>query len=69
MKPAWLLDLEQKYPLGRGTRWTDAELNDLKGELNRNGLSVISDAIGSLQFDKLDLENSLRKLRRPVKEE
>ena len=40
-----------------GRRWTDDELNELKAQLNRVGLGQVSDAIGSLMFDKIEMED------------
>ena len=46
---------EGSWPqVGDVNRWDDHELNELKGQLNRVGLSQVASAIGSLQFDKID---------------
>lgn len=41
-------------PDKNGRRWTETELDDLKGQLNMVGLSQVSDAIGSLQIDNIE---------------
>jgi hypothetical protein len=43
-------------PDNNGRRWSDFELDELMGQLNRIGLSQVSDAIGSLRFDKIEME-------------
>lgn len=47
-------------------RWTDAELGALQDRLNRMGLAQVSDAIGSLLFDKVDLQHALLALVPPM---
>jgi len=42
-------------PDKNGRRWSDAELRELQDQLNRVGLGQVSDAIGSLMFDKIEL--------------
>lgn len=52
--PGWVRDWNRRRGLSYA-RWTDAELDELKLALNRNGMSVVSDAIGSLQFDLIEV--------------
>lgn len=42
-------------PEKTGRRWTDVELRELQAQLNRVGLSQVSDAIGSLMLDRIRL--------------
>ena len=55
---------EHKYqwPPDDGRRWTDEELDGLKAQLNNVGLSQVSDAIGSLQFDKIEIDNGKKEI-------
>ncbi len=43
-------------PLRERRRWTDEELDEFKQALILAGMSPVADAIGSLQFDKVDLK-------------
>lgn len=45
-------------PVNSGRRWSGKELDELKTQLNRLGLNQVSDAIGSLQFDIINLKNN-----------
>lgn len=54
-------DLEQFRDINP-RRWTDAELGVLQMILNRGGLNVVSDAIGSLMFDKVELKHRIEEL-------
>jgi hypothetical protein len=58
MNEYWLLDLIEMRKAGP-IRWTDEQLDTLKRALNLRGMIIVSDAIGSLQFDKIELKNKL----------
>jgi hypothetical protein len=52
----WIKDLVVLRKAGP-VRWTDPQLDQLKTALNSNGETIVADAIGSLQFDKIELQH------------
>jgi len=62
-KPGWLLDLEHEMEIDgrRLRRWSQREIDALKDVMNRNGFKAVSNCIGSLEFDKVELENKLER--------
>ena len=52
---------KEKWPPDKtGRRWDDNELRELQAQLNRVGLGQVSDAIGSLMFNKIELERLIK---------
>jgi hypothetical protein len=59
----WGKDLEIMRRSGPN-RWTGEQLDELQRELNSRGLAIVADAIGSLRFDKVEIEAALDHERR-----
>jgi len=54
----WGKDLEVMRSNGP-RRWTGEQLDEVMKQLNAHGLSIVSDAVGSLRFDLVDARRIL----------